>query len=608
MARFKSAKYTIERPLHLGGTLAGAPARAARRVLGVRAAAGRGIPAARRHPRRFRRSGSHRQARRRRPARGQANGARDPGRAARRTVRRSPAQSACWATRTWIRRASRPAALIISECGALAEVEELIDRRGAQAREALARARARRSGASLPGGPGRSGHRPNRVSIPSARRVMLANGARSASKVTSGGEHERARDPLQWLRAMPARRLTRSLRCCSSRTTRATRSWSRELLLEAGIDWPVEWVRSLSDAAAALASGVRCVLLDLGPSRRRRQPRRPRRAARPARHRPVGARPRAHRTRRRGPRRRSGVRRRPGLPGQRAGRRAQPGPRGALRGRAAPRRGVQPPAHRGPAPPARERPADPRAAAPAAAASRPTFRSIRSTGPASGAWCSAATSTTSSRAPTAGCTCSSATSAATVRTRRPSASTCGWPGARSSWPASPPDGGAADPRGHPGARAPLRGDLRDRLPARDRRRSVQRNAVARRASGADPARAPMRAARRRGGRRAAARRRPGIRLGARRGGAAQTVGAGAAHRRAVRRVRRICDRRRRKAASRRGSACPGCWTSSPRRWRENLDDGSLLDTVITEAESRNGGPMADDLALLLVRHDPRPGA
>ncbi len=37
-----------------------------------------------------------------------------------------------------------------------------------------------------------------------------------------------------------------------------------ELLLEVGIDWPLEWVRSLADAAAALASGVRCVLLDLG--------------------------------------------------------------------------------------------------------------------------------------------------------------------------------------------------------------------------------------------------------------------------------------------------------------------------------------------------------
>ena len=41
---------------------------------------------------------------------------------------------------------------------------------------------------------------------------------------------------------------------------------------------------------------------------------------------------------------------------------------------------------------------------------------------------------------------------------------------------------------------------------------------------------------------------------------------------------------------------------------QRLDDSTLLDTVITEAERRNGGPMADDLALLLVRHDPRPGA
>jgi serine phosphatase RsbU (regulator of sigma subunit) len=37
-----------------------------------------------------------------------------------------------------------------------------------------------------------------------------------------------------------------------------------ELLLEAGLDWPVQWVRNLSDAAEALRSGVRCVLLDLG--------------------------------------------------------------------------------------------------------------------------------------------------------------------------------------------------------------------------------------------------------------------------------------------------------------------------------------------------------
>ncbi len=37
-----------------------------------------------------------------------------------------------------------------------------------------------------------------------------------------------------------------------------------ELLLEADIDWPVEWVRNLGEAAAVLRTGVRCVLLDLG--------------------------------------------------------------------------------------------------------------------------------------------------------------------------------------------------------------------------------------------------------------------------------------------------------------------------------------------------------
>ncbi|HEX4015821.1 MAG TPA: SpoIIE family protein phosphatase [Frankiaceae bacterium] len=42
--------------------------------------------------------------------------------------------------------------------------------------------------------------------------------------------------------------------------------------------------------------------------------------------------------------------------------------------------------------------------------------------------------------------------------------------------------------------------------------------------------------------------------------------------------------------------------------QRDLDDSTLLDTVITEAERRNGGPMADDLALLMVRHDPRSGA
>ena len=77
--RYKSAKYTIEHPLLLGGTLAGAPRLAAGRLLRLRPAAGRGVPAARRPARRVRRPVGDRQARRRRPARGQADRARRPG-------------------------------------------------------------------------------------------------------------------------------------------------------------------------------------------------------------------------------------------------------------------------------------------------------------------------------------------------------------------------------------------------------------------------------------------------------------------------------------------------------------------------------------------------
>ena len=90
VARYKSAKYTVERPLLLGAALAGAPADAARRVLRVRAAARRGVPAARRRARRVRRPGADRQARRRRPARGQAD---VPGRGRVRDDRRRPAAS-----------------------------------------------------------------------------------------------------------------------------------------------------------------------------------------------------------------------------------------------------------------------------------------------------------------------------------------------------------------------------------------------------------------------------------------------------------------------------------------------------------------------------------
>ena len=88
--RYKSAKYSIERPLHLGAALAGGSASSAGRAVGVRPAARRGVPAPRRPARRLRRPRDHRQAGRRRPGRGQAHRAgragpgRRPGRGRRR--------------------------------------------------------------------------------------------------------------------------------------------------------------------------------------------------------------------------------------------------------------------------------------------------------------------------------------------------------------------------------------------------------------------------------------------------------------------------------------------------------------------------------------------
>ncbi len=87
--RYKSAKYSIERPIQIGAALAGASARDARAAVGVRAPAGRGLPAARRPARRLRRPGPHRQARGRRPRRGQAHGPGRP-RARRRSARPRP--------------------------------------------------------------------------------------------------------------------------------------------------------------------------------------------------------------------------------------------------------------------------------------------------------------------------------------------------------------------------------------------------------------------------------------------------------------------------------------------------------------------------------------
>ena len=73
--RYKSAKYSIERPLHIGAALAGAGPETLARSHVLRSPARRGVPAARRPARRVRRPGDDRQARGRRPGRGQADGA-----------------------------------------------------------------------------------------------------------------------------------------------------------------------------------------------------------------------------------------------------------------------------------------------------------------------------------------------------------------------------------------------------------------------------------------------------------------------------------------------------------------------------------------------------
>ena len=123
VARFKSAKYTVERPLLLGAALADAPAEVQAGVLGVRAAAGRGVPAARRRAGGVRRPGADRQAGRRRPARGQADlpgggGDGDP-----RPGRPRAAGAAASATRSWTPRASPRLRELIVGSGALARTE-----------------------------------------------------------------------------------------------------------------------------------------------------------------------------------------------------------------------------------------------------------------------------------------------------------------------------------------------------------------------------------------------------------------------------------------------------------------------------------------------------
>ena len=106
VARYKSAKYTVERPLLLGAALADARRGRTDGLLGVRAAVGRGVPAPRRRAGGLRRPGADRQAGRGRPARGQAHlpggggrgghRRRGPGAAARPARRPGPGRAAGW--------------------------------------------------------------------------------------------------------------------------------------------------------------------------------------------------------------------------------------------------------------------------------------------------------------------------------------------------------------------------------------------------------------------------------------------------------------------------------------------------------------------------------
>ena len=99
--RYKSAKYSIERPAPHRRRPRRRRPRHARRAHGVRTPAGRGVPAPRRPARRVRRRRRHRQAGRRRPGRGQAHGA---GRA--RTRRGPPEDAPRCSTARWVRRST----------------------------------------------------------------------------------------------------------------------------------------------------------------------------------------------------------------------------------------------------------------------------------------------------------------------------------------------------------------------------------------------------------------------------------------------------------------------------------------------------------------------
>ena len=136
IALYKSAKYTVERPLHLGAALAGRLPELAGTVHRDRAAARRGVPAARRRPRRVRRGRRHRQAGRRRPPRRQGDAARRDRRGAGRTAPTARCSAGS------VRPTSTPdevAALqdLFVRSGALKEVEREIERLVGETHRAL---------------------------------------------------------------------------------------------------------------------------------------------------------------------------------------------------------------------------------------------------------------------------------------------------------------------------------------------------------------------------------------------------------------------------------------------------------------------------------------
>ena len=137
VVRYKTAKYTIERPLHLGAAMAGAGRGRGRRLHRLRDTAGHRVPAPRRHPRDLRRPGHHRQAGDRGHQRGQADrahGARDGAR----ELGSAPACSTgTWATAGCTEAGAAEVRAVITDTGALDECETLIDASVKEATAAL---------------------------------------------------------------------------------------------------------------------------------------------------------------------------------------------------------------------------------------------------------------------------------------------------------------------------------------------------------------------------------------------------------------------------------------------------------------------------------------